>query len=268
MLVWLCALHCEAKPLIDNYRLQKSTGVSPFDWYQSEDMTCVVSGMGKIAAAAAVASTAEKLGTQCSLAWINLGIAGTAEEPLGRAFQINKCTDLDSGQSVYPAIIGQSRLPTRPCITSAVAVDDYQGNNLHDMEASGFFQAAQYYSTSELVHAVKVVSDNRNEKTGKNRQRTSELIADNMQTIGQQAEKLIELNQQQAARQPDPISLGSFLELAHFSETRKHQLSSLLNYLLNRGFDANNLLGQCQGKPASQIIVHLQQLGQADSRNL
>ena len=56
MLIWVCALHCEAKPVIDYYRLSKSHDDNAFDLYQSDRMICVISGSGKLASAAATAS--------------------------------------------------------------------------------------------------------------------------------------------------------------------------------------------------------------------
>ena len=268
MLIWVCALHCEAKPVIDYYRLQKQSGARPFDTYEGDNMACVVSGMGKLAAAAATTSIAEKLNHRGSLAWINLGVAGAANTALGSVFLLNKCIDSETQIPLYPAIIGRPEMPTRSCITVSKPAEDFRQNFLYDMEASGFFQAAQYYSSGELVHSIKVVSDNESEKTGKNRQQTSSLIADNMDTISKQAEQLSNLNQQQANRQLDNNVLTSFLAETHYSETRKHQLHHLLNYLLNRNHDPQSLLAECRNQPAAQVIRRLQQLSQTDSQNL
>ena len=268
MLIWVCALHCEAKPVIDYYRLQKLSGASPFDVYRGDNMTCVVSGIGKLAAASATASTAEKLKPYGSLAWINLGVAGASRTALGSAYLINKCIDMETETPFYPAIIGQPALPTRSCLTVSRPTEDFQGEHLHDMEASGFMQAALYYSSSELVQSIKVVSDNETEKTGKNRQQTSLLIAGKMDAINQQAEQLDALNHQQLARQLDEKVLESFLAEAHYSETRKHQLQQLLNYLVNRKFNADDLLAECKNQSAAQVIERLQQLSRTDSSNL
>ena len=55
MLIWNCALHCEAKPIIDYYRLKKDPAENAFDVYQDERIACVVSGIGGINMAAATA---------------------------------------------------------------------------------------------------------------------------------------------------------------------------------------------------------------------
>ena len=76
MLIWVCALHCEAKPVIDFYRLKKSHDDNAFDLYRGENMACIISGMGKLASAAASAWIAARYEDSASIAWINLGVAG------------------------------------------------------------------------------------------------------------------------------------------------------------------------------------------------
>ena len=79
MLIWVCALHCEAKPVIDFYRLKKSHDDTAYDLYRGQDMACIVSGPGKLASAAATAWIAGRQQQTASLTWINLGCAGAAE---------------------------------------------------------------------------------------------------------------------------------------------------------------------------------------------
>ena len=55
MLIWVCAMHCEAKPVIDFYRLKKSHDDNAFDLYRGDKMACIISGIGKLASAAASA---------------------------------------------------------------------------------------------------------------------------------------------------------------------------------------------------------------------
>ena len=81
MLIWVCALHCEAKPVIDFYRLKKSHDDTAFDLYRGDDMVCIISGTGKVASSAACAWLAARYADAASLAWINLGIAGAAHDP-------------------------------------------------------------------------------------------------------------------------------------------------------------------------------------------
>ena len=51
------ALPCEAKPLIQSWSLKKNSEHKPFSIYENQDFVVVVSGVGKLAMAAAVAYT-------------------------------------------------------------------------------------------------------------------------------------------------------------------------------------------------------------------
>ena len=78
MLIWVSALHCEAKPVIDFYRLKKSHDDNAFDLYRGDNMACIISGTGKVASSAACAWIAARYEDEASIAWINLGTAGAA----------------------------------------------------------------------------------------------------------------------------------------------------------------------------------------------
>ena len=116
MLIWVTALHCEAKPVIDNYRLRKSPRERAFEVYLGDGMACIVSGSGKLASAAACAWLAAAHG-DTPLAWINLGIAGAAEHDIGAACLLDKIVDADTGQCYFPAPSVATSLSTSPCNT-------------------------------------------------------------------------------------------------------------------------------------------------------
>ena len=149
MLIWVCALHCEAKPVIDFYRLKKSHAETAFDLYQGDKMACIISGTGKIASAAATAWAAAKFNDE-PVVWINLGIAGAAEHPVGSIFLVTQVIDPDSGQNYYPVTVTSSSLDTISCISLNQPSLDYHPRHLFDMEASGFFDSALRFSTAEL----------------------------------------------------------------------------------------------------------------------
>ena len=99
MLIWISALHCEAKPVIDHYRLKKSPQHRAFDLFHNDEMCSVISGIGKNAVAAATAWMGGLQHASHSLCWINLGVAGTAEKELGEIFSLNK---INQGQPKNP----------------------------------------------------------------------------------------------------------------------------------------------------------------------
>lgn len=183
MLIWVTALHCEAKPIIDYYRLKKSSHCKAFDCYQNETMQCVVSGIGKPAMAAATGWIAAINQQQVPNCWINIGIAGAADRPIGDIFLLNKVTDSATNRPYYPVPGFSSELASAACISLDQPSSDYHRKSLFDMEASAFFAAATRFSTVELVHCLKVISDNQHQQTGYDKPAVSRLIHNQLETI-------------------------------------------------------------------------------------
>ena len=190
MLIWVCALHCEAKPVIDHYRLKKSPKHRAFDLFHNDDILCVISGIGKTAAAAATAWAAGLQHHSNSLCWINLGVAGTAEKELGEIFSLNKITDQQTGHSFYPVTTFNSDIYSAQCLSLDKPSSNYLPDTLYDMEASAFFYTAARFSSAELVHSLKVISDNELYPPVRDKAQVSDLIYRQITRISGFAEKL------------------------------------------------------------------------------
>lgn len=269
MLIWVCALHCEAKPVIDYYGLKKSHDDSAFDLYRSDNMLCIVSGTGKIASATACAWIAARYNHEASIAWINLGIAGSAQDEIGTAFSLNQVIDADSGQRHYPVPCASSMLPGSACLTLSQPSENYREGYLFDMEASGFMYSALRFSSAELTQCIKVVSDNHAHKTGKSRQQVSDLIHKNIELIYQQANGLIALNSEISGLAIPSESWRQLIALANFSQTQKNRLRVLWRYLVNRHPGSEKILQQLDNySSAADIIKFLEQLSHRDSESL
>ncbi len=268
MLIWVCALHCEAKPIIDFYRLKKSHQDNAFDLYRGEDMACIISGTGKIASSAACAWMAARYQDAASIAWINLGIAGAAQHDLGALFSLHQVIDGDDGHRYYPAPASAVELNGNSCMTLSRPSEDYSEDCLFDMEASGFMYASLRFSSAELIKSLKIVSDNPQEKIGKDRPRVSGLIHQHIDSLDRQASALITLNSEVAALSPTLDSWQRVTTIAHFSQTQKNRLRVLWRYLMNRDFDPDLLLQQLDGQSADTIINHLEQHSYQDSAGL
>ena len=204
MLVWVAALHCEAKPIIDYYRLKKSPTHHAFDVYLKDNMQCIVTGIGKISAAAATAWIAGLNRKEISIAWINIGTAGSAQHEIGTPLWISKISDVDSKRHYYPVALFNGELETAHCETLNQPRFDYPPDRIYDMEASAVFDAATRFSSAELVHCLKIVSDNPSQQTGRNKARISELIHQHIALLADFAESVLELNNQVAALEIKP----------------------------------------------------------------
>lgn len=269
MLIWVCALHCEAKPVIDFYRLKKSHDVNAFDLYRGDDMVCIISGIGKLASAAASAWIAARYEDTASLAWINLGIAGAASYELGTIFALNQVIDADTDQRYYPAPGAAHALPGCACLTLARPSEAYQDKMLYDMEASGFMYSALRFSSAELTQSIKVVSDNQQHKTGKDRSRVSALIQQHIALIDQQASSLMTLDQEIARLEIPTESWQQLIAMAHFSQTQKNRLRVLWRYLMNRDLDSAQLMRELNSCASSNAIIEtLEQVSYRQSEGL
>ena len=267
MLIWVCALHCEAKPVIDRYRLKKSHADSAYDLYLNQDMICIISGPGKLASAAATAWVAAREPGGAP-AWINLGTAGAAEHEIGSIFQLHQVIDADTGQRLYPAITETPILAGHAGLCLSQPSTEYRAEYLFDMESSGFLQSALRFSSAELIRCIKLVSDNRREQVGRDRGRISGLIQAQMESIDAQAQALIGLNQSLLDLEIAPGTWEKFLTLAHFSQTQKSRLKTLLRFLLQRN-TSDSLFERLADRPsANSILQSLEAMRRQESEKL
>lgn len=155
------ALPAEAKPVISRFGLKRLQPDCDFPVYRNRHISLVISGVGKTNAAAASALLHALNGCPANAIWINLGIAGHGNLPPGRAVLAASITDMASGKSWQPPIEFEP-----PCASvSLETLDrpdfDYRRRGAFDMEASGFYATALRFSPPQLVHCLKVISDNR-----------------------------------------------------------------------------------------------------------
>ncbi|MFT5219206.1 MAG: adenosylhomocysteine nucleosidase [Planctomycetota bacterium] len=269
MLIWVCALHCEAKPIIDFYRLKKSHEESAFDLYSNTDMACIISGVGKMNSAIATAWVAAKYSDCRSIAWVNLGTAGARDAAIGSIYAINQVLQAANDKSFYSPLMKVNRMATASCITIDQERDDYHAQHLFDMEAAGFYQAATRFSSLELIQCIKVISDNSNHPRHRDRQAISDLIYGNIEAIDQVFRQLMVINQGMINRDIGAQDWLSISGLASFSQTQKNKLRGLLRYLLNRQHSVEDI--QCQLKQystAAAMIKALELLSFDDSSRL
>ena len=192
----VAATKAEAAPLVSALKLTKTAGA--FDCFWNEDTALVISGIGKCRSAAACAwlqsrplnthtpqhasknSLNRGRHTDC---WINFGIAGHKDAAIGSVHEAHKITDHGSNHVWYPPRIS-SQLPSANLTTFDKPISAYLGDQLHDMEASGFIDTARMFAHAELVQAVKIVSDNEQSPLSDvDAKKATELIADNISAI-------------------------------------------------------------------------------------
>ena len=230
MIHLFCALPCEAEPLIQHFKLSDIKEFDLFRIYQSKDkeISLTTTGIGKLNMAAAVSYQYACLKTSAADIWLNIGVAGHATLSLGEARLVNKITDEHDDTSWYPQIIFNSPCASTNLITLDKPSTDYQ-DALYDMEASAFYQLAIRLGTAELIHCLKIISDNAEQNTATvNADKVKKMITAQVQTIEQLIDCLKPLTAEIHSITAEPKHYQHFIEKWHFTKSESLQLSRLL----------------------------------------
>jgi len=226
MIYIVCALHCEAKPLIDNYKLSLEQD-AVFPVFSNEQIKVIVAGIGKISTAAAMAYLYARNQELPYCAWLNVGIAGHKRLPLGSLVNVNKISD--DSMNWYPVRQENSKQLGVELITVDAPVECYESEALVDMEASAFMATALRFSPVELLQVLKVISDNEENHIDKiNKKQVQQLIEKN---LGQIRETINWLQMQVdlfAEIYVDSELYQQCVNQWHFSHYQQKQLKRLL----------------------------------------
>ena len=221
------ALDCEAKPLVKLFDLKKDSSHDYFPIYKNEKIVLTVTGVGKVAMAGAVAYTLAVFPGNEVPVLVNIGIAGHKVQEIGTLCMAMKITDGDTARRFYPSLSGGHWPVTSDLKTTSQPCVHYDPDCLYDMEASAFYEMSVRFSTSELIHCFKVVSDNENSSIEKIQPKVvTEWITSQTNEIEQllmYLEKLREIIV--------PIKLEVYNEMVnkwHFTVSGKIKLKALL----------------------------------------
>lgn len=162
----ICALSCEAKPLVLSLSLRKDQFSCPYETYLAEDHSCAlaVSGPGALAAASATTYLLTRFGFRKEQDFLlNFGSCAGQGEGL---HLIHKITDAATERSFYPDMSYDLSARGLPLTSEKALTTCYQvvssledPNMLYDMEASGIYQAASHFVPPHRMVFLKFVSD-------------------------------------------------------------------------------------------------------------
>lgn len=224
------ALPCEARPFIDHLSLKKRQGHA-FSLYANQHHTIhlIVSGVGKVNAAAATAYLHHASGHEPHTVYLNVGIAGSADVPEGACCFAHKITDQALQKAYYPYCYKQLHLPSIDLLT----VDHPQTQPIPqvmvDMEASAFFHTANRFVPQEQLHVLKVISDPLTvEATGLKPKAVTTLIEAQWPAIESSVFYLLALSEQEYAYSAIPPVFNDFIAQWHFTQYQQHDLLALL----------------------------------------
>lgn len=256
----IVALDCEARSLIDAYRLKKR-GSKPFAYYCSQDnrLQVIVSGIGAVRTAAATAYLASKQAATQAY-YLNLGIAGCQDANLGELYYCHKISDAVRQSRAYPHKPKNIDCATKALVTVAIEQDAYPDKDLIDMEGAAFFQAASLWVPEGQVHVVKLVSDTKtDERNAISKAAVIQWMQAQQTAIDAIVQTLLVLSAQEVEATVQ-IDLSDWLETWHFSQYQQHQLNEYVRRWRQVGKgDARLMLADCRDGSAvlSQFDVLL-----------
>ena len=223
----IVALPSEARPIIDRFRLRHNNQADGVKIYHGNDMRLIVSGVGRIASAAAVGYIAGATPADVRHTWVNIGIAGHLYLPVGSVGLAHSIIDHASAKTYYPSIAFNPVCQTTALSCHADVTTTYAGEAMCDVESSGFFAAATHFADVEFIHCLKIVSDNAAvEIESLNRQTISALTAGQMDVIDNILACLKDLDITHHPSLP-AAALDTLLERWHFTANQKLQLGEL-----------------------------------------
>lgn len=227
----ITALACEARPLIDYYKLQQLSHAASFQLFTNSEHTIrlCVSGVGKIKAAAATAYCYAILPSSEHSCFLNVGIAGSGQFAVAESVLANKIIDAASKFAFYPWISKHITMKQAALTTFDQQQANYQCYPLIDMEAYGFFCAATHLVTKEQIQVVKIVSDNDHDSLSQlNKQWVVDLVSQQINKINTVVNYLLQLSKQQLVQLGEHPAFNEMRQRWHFTTYQQHQLKEIL----------------------------------------
>lgn len=215
MIYIFTAFYAEAKNIIANYNLkmQQKQAAVRFDIFSNDDIRLVITGVGEINAAAAVANVGGAYGIVAEDVIVNIGSCAAFENEthtmlndkwtgMGEhIYMVNKITEQSTGRTFYPDMLLKSDMEECEVVTAAKPITEVDIENLsdntaqvscvYDMEAAAVYQAASLFVGPHCMHFIKVVSDS-GEKIDQSR--ITEVFAAANDTICGYIDRLIMIN--------------------------------------------------------------------------
>lgn len=263
MIYIFTALYCEAHPLIHNWKLIQNSEIRHFQVFENEELNMVltITGVGSVAAAAAVASICTKYGAGKEDFLMNIGICAQITESLEgqkKIYLCNKITEAATGRTFYPDMLYRHKFAECAITTVMnpiqIEIPEYvAATGFYDMEAAAVYQAGACFVGPHQMSFVKIVSD-RGEERAVTPQKAEECICKNLPAITEYVDRFA--RNQRTDRQEKGQDVGENLwidkvcEDMHCSVVMKNAMKQQIHYCRLAGIDYRKILedGYQQGK--------------------
>ena len=258
---WVIALEPEAKPLIDLFDLHPLSNNLNFPVYinPKSGHALVISGIGSSKAAAAATYLKMLFNVQRYVAWINIGIAGFYEEPIGQLFQAIKVYDTARKTSYFPGFRLSKIVKCQTLHTVAQPETKYSEAVLFDMEASGFCEIASMFSCNELVFVLKIVSDTPKSPVSLvSREAITQLIYQNKNKLREIISRIETLVNDEKKRLHVPEEVYQYFERYHFTQSNRYRFLQAYKKWKSAFPDGKLARTLAAGNSASELISNLE----------
>ena len=258
---WVIALEPEAKPLIDLFDLHPLSNNLNFPVYinPKSGHALVISGIGSSKAAAAATYLKMLFNVQRYVAWINIGIAGFCEEPIGQLFQAIKVHDTARKTSYFPGFRLSKIVKCQTLHTVAQPETKYSEAVLFDMEASGFCEIASMFSCNELVFVLKIVSDTPKSPVSLvSREAIKQLIYQNKNKLREIISRIEKLVNDEKKRLHVPEEVFQYFERYHFTQSNRYRFLQAYKKWKSAFPDGKLARTLAAGNSASELISNLE----------
>lgn len=262
MLTIVIALLCEAKPIISKYKLKNITGDHPYQIYQNNDLSLIVSGVGKAASASATGYAHAITASPPYSAWLNIGLAGHSNLEIGKGFLVNKIHDYSSKQTWFPPQVFDLSFPSSGLMTVDRPDSEYKNKGGVDMEASGFYSTASRFTSGELVQCYKVVSDNPQSPFKKfSTKEATDLINGRIEDISFLVEQLVNTSNKLSALNKTPIMFDQIHDQLKMTHSEQLQIKDRLRKLQLLNSNAFTDISQFEKTDSAKVfLIKLDQL--------
>ncbi len=169
MIYLVCALYGEAEPWIRHFSLKKQTEFHRLQVFANEQVTCVITGVGPMAAATALTEVLTVQALKGALGeadvLVNIGVCGCQDPavPVGTVYLCNRLQDGATGRVYYPDILYKHPFWERSLCSYArpLSQEELQKQpcELADMEGAGIYQSGIRFLKTHQMFFIKIVSD-------------------------------------------------------------------------------------------------------------
>ncbi len=257
MIYLFTALYCEAAVFIRQLQLEKNLENTWFQEFTNETLgiRLTITGVGGIAAAAAVGSICTKYKPGGEDVLLNIGTCAHKEGSSG-IFVCNKLIEQTTGKTFYPDILYSHDFAEETIVTGMLPQNCERNGagtsvmvldgNLYDMEAAALYQAGSYFFGPHQMVFLKVVSDDGRAKeiSGKQVEDLMESCKDRLFDFIKQLSVMFHENVRKkgCARQDMELMTERLCRDMHCSKAMRDLLEQHIRYLSLSGTDLSSVI--------------------------